>query len=138
MLKIVLYWIVCLVEGIKSLLCLQQFYYNFFFQISDLFFFLSFFFLIERLQYIVKLLKLWTKIYFYWHKRKFKVIPKKNLKVKKYKFLNYYVYSGQGGLEIILAIRWHRHYDGGCANPNKQSNTKRSLNTLVYQKQINK
>ena len=32
-LKIVLYWAVCLVEGIKPLPSLQQFYYNFFFEI---------------------------------------------------------------------------------------------------------
>ena len=60
MLEIVLYWAVCLDKESSHCLAFNSFIIYIFFRLQVNFFFFEFFH--EKLQYIIKLLKLWTKI----------------------------------------------------------------------------
>ena len=72
MLEIMLYWVVYLVKELNHcpafssiIIYLYIYIYIFFFfqiLVQFFFFFFSFSFLLEKPQYIIKLLKLWTKI----------------------------------------------------------------------------
>ena len=95
MLKIVLYWAVCVVEGIKPLPNLQQFYYNFFFFRFQFNFFFPF--CLKDLNILLNCSNYRPKFNFIdIQKIQF---PKFFLKVNKYKILNYYInfFLGQGG-----------------------------------------